>query len=62
MDDMFMVWIRQDLLMGKGIVPFKLIIMGCRGAQDVVWMTEQPRYLRARNDEPRVSGERRDNV
>lgn len=61
-NDMFMVWISQDLLVCECIVAFKRIIMGGGGAQDVVWMTEQPWDLRARDDESGVAGERRDNV
>lgn len=62
MDNVFMVWIFEDLRGGEGIVAFESVVVECRGTEDVVWLFEKPRHLRAWENDLRFAGDVREDV
>ena len=57
MDDVFMVWIFENLWGGESIVAFEAVVVESRRAEDVVWLFNKPGHLSAWQDDFRSAGD-----
>ena len=55
MDDVFVIWISEDLRGGETLVAFEAIVVERRRAEDIVRLFNKPGHLRAREDDFRFA-------